>query len=138
MTWERSDAPLSLVDSLHELSAHHVTSLLEFLAQHRQLDMEDLPILDVPTPFRDEVLSTLGPLGGANSLCFTVVDTLSQTTLVLKAENLLSNPKYIEHELRRKLQTVPSMQDFIPANFFEKRARYFHHKYHHSMGRLIL
>lgn len=138
LPWKQAPQATNLLEALHSLQSCHHTGLLEFLEQGEQAKLEDLTIVDIPETFKEILRGSLEFLGGGNTLCFSLPDPQSQEKRVLKAENILSNSKCFEQQLRKILQDKPDMQDFITPNFFERRARYFHHKFGHTMGRLIL
>ena len=78
-------------------------------------------------------------LSGGNSQCFTIVEHHTQEKMLLKVETSLSNLKYVERNLRKKLAQIPEMQDFIPKVYCERRAKHFHsHHQEHILARLIL
>lgn len=138
LPWDHDDSQVNLIELFSAAQAHQITGILEIFSFGKHFNINDLLSMDLPDALRNKLKGSLEFLGGGNSLCFTIVDEHSNETMVLKAENFLKRPKLTERDLRRKLQIMPNMHDFIPPNFFEMRARYFHPKYGHTMGRLIL
>lgn len=81
---------------------------------------------------------TLTPLGHSHVRCFVLKEKSTGEKTVLKIENSLNRPKYIELKLRKLLENVPTMQDFLLPIYFERRVMYFDREFGHLIGRFIL